>query len=125
MKRTRLGWIVCCILVIGWSSRGEAFDSWSPTDMVMQGVFATLEVIDWGQTLDGMRHPTLREYNPILGPHPSELQVDLYMSLGIMGHTAVSFILPKEWRRVWQSVWIGIEGGVTQRNYAAGIGFSF
>ncbi len=61
------------------------------------------------------------ETNIFLGDHPSLGKVNSWFAGTLVAHTAVSYILPKPWRTIWQSVWIGIEGETVRRNYALGI----
>ena len=110
-----------CLMVIPVNA-----SDWNKTDTAFQIVYTTLHFIDWWQTLDIARNPDKwSETNPILGDHPSVGRVNAYFTLTLIGHTAISYILPKDYRRIWQVVWIGIEAGYVVHNYRAGIRIRF
>ena len=99
---------------------------WTTADTVRQGVFTGLTVIDWAQTRYIAKHPVeFGETNGILGKEPSVGKVNNYFATAIIGHAAISYILPPAWREGWQYVWIGIEGQKTYHNYSIGIKLSF
>lgn len=99
---------------------------WTTADTVRQGVFTGLTVIDWAQTRYIAKHPyTFSETNGVLGDHPSVGKVNNYFATAIVGHAAVSYMLPPAWREGWQYVWIGVESQKTYHNHSIGIRFSF
>jgi len=48
--------------------------------------------------------PGAEEANPLLGKHPSKEQLRNLMVLGMLGHAAVSYLLPTGLREVWQTL---------------------
>ena len=107
------------------SSTLFAGDPWSTKDKVLEGAFVAATVLDWRQTLDIKNHPGLHEQNSILGRHPSNSTVNTYFATSILLHAVVADQLHGKWRTAWQSVWIGLELGTVQRNYALGIRLNF
>jgi len=108
--------------------------AWDKEDTVMQVAVVSLLLADMSQTLYISDHgDEYRELNPILGEHPSKNEVYTYFALGIIAHTAISYLIekipfienPKKWRRIWQGSFIIVEGGVVARNSMIGIGFSY
>lgn len=66
-----------------------------------------------------------REFNPILGSHPSVGEVDLYMGGWMLLHPIISDMLPPEYRKYWQYISIGVSGGCVLNNMNLGIGFGW
>lgn len=90
----------------------------------------TLNVADWGQTLDIARNPTeYHEYNPILGDHPSVSDVNTYFAIAIPVQIGVGFLLEeyagKKWRNAFWSGCIGLELGMVANNYNLGLKINF
>lgn len=105
-----------------------AGDPWTPADTAWQTSLTALKVVDWGQTLDiaaqcgaGQFH----EMNPILSRCPSRNAVHAYFAVSTAGHAVVAYLLPQPYRRVWQTVWVGIQGTNAWWNYRAGIQVAF
>ena len=99
--------------------------AWTWGDTVLQTIYTTFHVMDWSQTLHIARNPQkFTEANPILGKHPSEGRVNSYFALTLLGHTGISYLLPKPYRTIWQGTWIYVEYDVVQQNREAGIGIS-
>jgi hypothetical protein len=83
-------------------------------------------VVDWAQTRYIIKHPEERhELNSLLGSYPSAVRVNNYFVASIAGHAVVSYLLPPNWRRGWQYVWIGINAEVIHRNRSVGVKIDF
>ena len=99
--------------------------SWTATDTTLQLTFSTLLIMDWTQTLHIVRNKDkYYETNNMLGEYPSKRDVNRYFFTSLVGHAAVSYLLPKPYRTIWQSVYIIIEYDVIQKNRDLGIGIS-
>ena len=128
--------IILLIIILGLIVPAKSFawfDKWTTEDTILQAGFIGLMIIDWGQTNWISDHPVIIEYygemnslkrkiyheesNLILGKHPSKKKIATYFSSCIIGHTAISYILPKLYRNLWQCVGIGIEIHATADNY--------
>ena len=73
----------------------QAADPWTRQDVALQATYATLHVLDWGQTRYIADHPREHyERNPILGRHPSRGRVDAYFATTLALHTLVTHLLP-------------------------------
>lgn len=100
--------------------------AWTQEDTKYQTAFIMTALVDWGQTLYIARNPDeYEENNRILGSHPSRDKVNMYFPIAIGLHTAVAVALPKDYRRVWQLIWIGIETGMIVHNASIGIKVDF
>jgi len=96
--------------------------SWDSKDTYYQSAVITALAVDMAQTLHISKNPNkYYEINPLLGKHPSQDKVIGYFLGGMIAHTVVAMALPPEYRRVWQCVWIGIEGAVIYNNYNIGV----
>ena len=79
--------------------------------------------IDWAQTRKIANNPDdYHEHNPILGKHPSTGEVDVYFTASIAAHMAVSMVLPPEYRKWWQYVFIGVQAAAVGSNISIGLG---
>lgn len=114
----------------------RAGDDWTTGDTVRQSVVTALLIVDWGQTRYIVKHPqdpmqpngtyTWRaEGNGVLGDYPSIGKVNNYFAVAIIGHAAISYVLPRGWRDAWQYVWIGAELNETAHNRRMGIKVEF
>lgn len=122
--------IICIILLLFTHCAASAVEdnpnAWTTADTMFQVTYAALHITDWGQTLNISKSgDRWRETNPILGPHPKQSTVNYYFAGTLAAHTAIAYLLPKDWRRVWQMVWIGIEGAYVYKNFELGIGVGF
>ena len=106
-------------------------ENWTKTDTAYQATFLMVTAVDWMQTRWMVKQDWQwgegyhREMNPILGSHPSMKKVDTLIPLGMVAHTLVSMALPPDYRRIWQVLWIGVEGYCVTTNYSAGVHLEF
>ena len=115
------GWkpalILAAVFVLLAAPRARALDSWTWQDSAWEAGFAAAVVLDVGTTNQGLKMGC-RELNPIVGPHPSEGRVLAFGLSAIVGHAAVSLLLPEPYRRIWQGVTLGLEIGAVGINVA-------
>lgn len=118
---------IIIMLLCGGCYLSSAYASdWTRGDTIREVSWEVLHVIDWGQTLEIARYPyRYSEYNPILGKHPSVGKVNLYMGAWVILHPVISYLLPKDYRKVWQYISIGVSAGCVGKNFSAGIGVRF
>lgn len=84
---------------------------------------------DWSQTMaiseschsDGLFHET----NPILGECPDKADVTKYFVTSAAVMTAAHYLLPKEYAKWTDRVWVAVEVGAVAHNAAIGIRFSY
>lgn len=99
-----------------WTAKDTMFEAWN----------VGLQVIDWGQTKNIVNNPDLYyEGNSFLGKHPSHAEVDRFFLVTIVGHGVVSYLLPRDYREVWQLVTVGMHIGNVKRNYDIGLKVDF
>ena len=115
--------ILACLFFI---STPAFADNWTREDTYRELTWTALLVVDYGQTMNIARNPDkFREYNPILGEHPSQSSVGLYMLSAAIIHPVISYYLPPKYRKWWQYISIGVELGTVGNNFGAGIGVTF
>lgn len=86
----------------------------------------TLNIIDWGQTLDIADKPDeFREVNPILGEHPSKGRVNTYFALASLAKLGITHILPSKYRKWWLGFNIAVSGYCVGNNYHIGARVNF
>ena len=117
----------------------EFAENWTWTDTAYETVFIGLNVADWGYTRNIAKHPeNCSENNPLLGRHPSLEKVDVLIPAGMVVHAAVSMALKPVYhveifsyemdipaRRLWQVVFIAIEGWFDISNASVGLKIDF
>ena len=115
--------IIICIIIFPFA----AFASdWTREDTYRELLWTTLLAVDYGQAMNISRHPEkFKEYNPILGKHPSQSSVGLYMLSAAIIHPIISYYLPPKYRKWWQYISIGVELGAVGNNFSAGIGVTY
>ena len=117
--------ILLTILLIPFKS--FAIDKWETEDTILQSTFILLTTIDWLQSRSSLEYrETLFIYKPIYNTeYPSKKQFDTLIPIGILLHTGVSIILPKQIRPIWQFTFIILEGNAIINNYNIGIRIKF
>lgn len=125
------------LLLLFVAGTAHAGDDWTREDSYRQAALTALLVIDWGQTRYLVKHPIdpkqpdgtynwrKEGYNRFLGEHPSIGRVNNYIAVAIAGHAAISMLLPPDWRKGWQYVWIGLETDTVYRNHHIGLKIDF
>jgi hypothetical protein len=88
---------------------------WDNFDWGMQIAGQTLIVVDTLQTTSFTRRG-VREMNPLLGHHPNSARIRSAFVIGSAGWWLGSYVLPKPWRTVFQSIVVGAESYVVFSN---------
>ena len=135
MKLTIVMTIIILLYTMNANAEYKFAENWNKTDTAWQMGFTTLCIADWLQTRYISTHPNdYRETNKVLGEHPSLNEVDSYFVSVLAAHAIVAAALPPEAevfdykinpRRIWQGVWIGVEGGYVIHNISIGIKFEY
>jgi len=100
-------------------------DEWTGADTAREGVYMVIDLMDWAQTRDIANHDDMAEVNPLLGPHPSAHRINAFFAAGLVGHAALSYALPSEYRSTFQYVTIGWEGAFVVHNLRFGLSFRY
>ncbi len=110
---------------------------WTWEDTALQTVYSGFLVADWSQTLHTARdHITQHNFRTgftpyyesqdgaqrFIGKYPSKRNVNMYFTTMMIGHAAVSYLLPKPYRTIWQSFYIIYEYDTVQKNRDIGLG---
>ena len=101
----------------------ERDPGWRWHDTALELVFAGVTTVDMLQTLS-FRRCGIREANPVLGRDPNQFRVVGGISLAVLGHAAIAYVLPRPWRTIWQTMWLGVEVDAVGHNVSAGIRMS-
>ena len=124
-------WVFAILLLISSSAFA---DEWSREDSYREATYLTLHTVDWLQTRNisrsaecktGQPPPCWHEQNTLLGKCPSIAQVNQYFAATAALQFAVAYYLPAEYRKAFQYVTIGIEGGAVAHNFSIGISGKF
>jgi len=104
----------------------QTADKWTKTELGLQALSTSLQIIDWGQTLDIAEKPDrYREINPLIGEHPSRGRVNTYFAVSVLSNIFIAHLLPSLWRRVWLGSRIMISGYLVNGNYGIGLRVNF
>jgi hypothetical protein len=121
--------IMMILVLLMVASGGYAWehDPWTIQDTVLQSVFVAFLTIDVLQTYTFLytSDNPCKEGNPILDEHPSKKKFFAYNSICLIGHTFITYLLPKSFRTIWQSIFITTELSCISYNYYAGVRISF
>ena len=107
------------------ATTSNAADPWSIGDKTLAATMSTLLIVDWGQTINISRDPTYCEVNPLLGSHPEEKDVHLYMGSALIGTLAISHLLPSKYRSLFMFSIIAIELPTVYNNHKIGLRMPF
>lgn len=117
-------YLLALLMLFSNAARAD-FDSWSTTDKSLFVAHTTLLVADWGQTRYISQHPDqYRENNPILGPHPTQRNVDLFFLTQLVG----SYYLLDYAKNERTSILVGftlVRASAVHRNASIGVRMGF
>jgi len=103
-------------------------NAWDHWDTTMEVAYFLTHAADWGQTrsISGQcQAGTYYETNPILGECPSVQTVNAYFLGTALLHAGVSYMLPKKYRRVFQTTTFAAQLGVVSSNASIGVKMQF
>lgn len=99
---------------------------WSKEDQQRQLLYTFVHVLDWAQTLDIVRKAdSFYETNKILGRHPTEKKVNIFMVSTLIGNWFIAKKLGKRNRKTFQLVSISTLSLVIVRNNYLGLSIRF
>jgi hypothetical protein len=103
-----------------------AADKWTREDIALEFVFGGLLLCDYRQTKYIAEHPeTYYEKNFLLGKHPSVGEVNTHFLSSLILHAGITHILPQEYRKYWQGIWIIKEADSISGNLGIKINIEF
>lgn len=116
------------LLNLAGKAKAETFEHWERWDKQDKALFVAsqaLLVADWSQTRKIAKNPSeYREYNIILGKHPSVDKVDAYFLSTMTLNYVLAAAFP-EYRKDQFKVLIGVETLVVHRNTTIGLSVGF
>lgn len=105
---------------------------WTAGDTALQMIFLTELDIDRAQSVYAFSPAHKNEHEEVgllrivAGKHPTPRQVNFWCATSAIAHTAIAYYLPKPYRTIWQSFWIGVEVDVIHSTTVdAGISIRF
>ena len=116
-------WIAILFLwCFGLSAQAK---DWTDDERKMFIASQMLITADWLQTRNIARNPdSYKEYNPILGEHPTVGSVNVFFLSQLVGNYYLTEYFAEN-RMVWLQVHNVIRGGVVVRNASIGISMRF
>lgn len=119
--------ILIIILLFLFPLTSNAADKWTRNEIGLQVISTSLQVIDWGLTLDivDRENEDYYEINPILGKHPNRSDVNTYFVISAISNILISHFLPSDWRKMWLGSRIIISGYLIDRSYGIGLRINF
>lgn len=101
---------------------------WDLSDTAWESAYLLSHIADWGQTRDIASQcgsGNYKEMNPVLGSCPSMSRVNTYFISTALLHAGVSAMLPRKYRRFFQTSTMIMEIGYVTNNYNIGLKFNF
>jgi transcriptional regulator with XRE-family HTH domain len=99
---------------------------WTKTDTALEVASEIGIATEWAQMLTPHKNmPVCGIDAKIMGSQPSRARVNAYFIGWELVHPAISWVLPKPWRNVWQGATIGFELAVVPRNASVGCRVKF
>ena len=103
-----------CLIVVSFNCHAG---DWTSEEKSLELVYDISTAIDWTQTLriDSRYHET----NPILGKHPTQSTINIYMPTSMLLHYLISDHL--ENRKAFQYFTLGVEMNTIYMNFRIGL----
>lgn len=102
--------------------------AWTKEDTAWESAYLMAHIADWGQTRDIASQcgvGTYAETNPLLGSCPETNWVNTYFMATALAHVALTTVLPKKYRRMFQVGTLAMEIGYVSNNASIGLRASF
>jgi len=110
---------------LGTSAFAIEPDPWTTKDTLWEVAYAGLVLVDCKQSCKIQEQGRI-EQNPFLPRCPNPRTMRAICAGSVLGHVAVSYLLPAKWRRRFQVGTVFLEAVVVQDNYyRAGIRIKF
>lgn len=116
------------IVMLLASFQAFAGDDWSEDDTAREIIWQTINVVDWGQTLDiadKCRTMNIHERNPLLRRCPTFSEVNKHFIAGALLHFGASYVVPVKYRPGFQWMTIGFGVNVVGNNVHLGLRMQF
>lgn len=113
------------ILIVLFPLSAQGSDSWTQNEIIKQGIYGLVTVIDAKQTQQGIQGGNYREANPFMGEHPSSEEINQHLLSVFIIHTLMANYFSTENRKILQDVTLIL--GVTNisRNHMLGVKINF
>jgi len=108
--------------------KDKSANSWTMQDTLWEAAYLMTHVADWGQTRDISAQcgsGGYYEVNPVIGRCPSMSRVNLYFLSTALLHAGTATLLPKKYRRFFQTSTMVMEIGYITNNYNIGLKVNF
>lgn len=134
--------VVALLLLLAGFAPTQAAErtDWTRTDTGLQLAYSAVLIADWSQTLRIARSIKNIRENPTggvlyyyernsmtqrsIGKYPAKRNVNVHFATSLLGHAAISYLLPKPYRTIWQSAYIFYEYDIVKKNRDIGLGLS-
>ena len=122
--------ICMCVIIYAGDSKAVNLEQYYKEPLTTQDkhgiiVFNVLQGIDMLQTLEIANNDDYYEKNPILGKHPSELQVVTYFISRGFAHYHATKMIPQKYRTLWHTYNIVYNYDVIRDNHELGVRIEF
>lgn len=108
------------------SSLSFAGDEWRTQDTILQSLYTTALLLDCAQARNATNnYEKYYEANPLLNKEPSKGRINNTCLATGLGHFAISYALPHDWRTAWLLTSITVEVLVISNNRRIGLKFEF
>lgn len=113
------------IITILLAAPAQASDSWTKNEIIKQGIYGVITLIDVKQTQQGIQSGEFREGDPLLGEYPTNKEIDEHFLSLFIVHTLVANYFNTENRKILQDVSLIIGVTNASRNHMIGARINF
>ncbi len=118
--------IIFCIIISSFGcATGRKHDPMTGPDLALYSTALALHSADWLQTKTGVQQPSITESNVMLGASPSQKNIDTYFVATAIGMSAVTWYLPKDFRKAVLLSWTVIGAITVMHNNSIGVQLTF
>lgn len=117
--------VVTLIFIILFPLSAYASDPWTRNEIIKQGGYALISIIDAAQTKKITHSIGHREANPYLREHSSNKEINEYFLSLFITQTLIANFLSTENRKIFQDVSLIIGATNAGRNYMLGTRINF
>ena len=118
--------VMVALLVCGLACSNA--QAWSKHDTYWEAAYLATHLADWGQTLDiasQCQSGNFYETNPVMGKCPSAQKVSAYFVGTALLHYGVAKMLPRKYRRIFQTGTMTMELSYITNNASIGLNVKF
>ncbi len=119
--------VIILYVIVVYTGCATSFkhDPLTISDYVLCSTALAFHSVDWMQTKTGINQSNISEANIMLGANPSQENIDLYFVTTAIGMSALTWYLPKGYRKAVLLVWNSMGAITIMHNNSIGVKITF